>query len=450
MALAQQELADAIKSGAVDTVILGGIDLQGRLFGKRIPAREYLSRTKGKIHTCAVNLSWDIVQNIMLTPFCNLESGIQDMKLIADEGTIRKAAWLEKTALILGDLYEENSEPVALSPRHILRTQQERLAAMGYTALTATELEFYLYRENTDSLRQKGWVGLQTISPFHQDYSVLRSTMDEWFLGPARRNMEASGLPVECVKGEHGFGQYEWNVPPAAPLEMADRHALTKHALREMAALNGLTACFMAKPDTSLAPSSTHVHFSLWRDGKNVFWDPAAEGGLSEIGRSFVGGLLALMKGLQYFHAPYINSYRRYAFVGEPTGAPVTVTWGWDNRTTTVRVVGHEESFRLEFRLPGADAVAHLSLAAILASGIWGIDNKIDPGKPFIGNGLTSLDRVADNMADAIRALQACEPAAKLLGREVIDHLLLMARQETEQFSVVVTDWERARYMEMA
>ncbi|WP_372636771.1 glutamine synthetase family protein [Cohnella sp.] len=447
--LSIEELSRLTASGEINSVIVAGVDMQGKLFGKRVPARYFLEEAREGIHTCALNLAWDVSLNFGEFDYCNWDTGVHDMKTIPDLSTLRPYPWSPGTALVLADLEEKSGEAVSIAPRNILKRQIAKAEGMGFKAYAASEIEFYVFKETSDSAREKNFANLKPLFPYPIDYSIYRLTVDHWFLGQLTSNLEAVGVPIEALKGEWGNGQVELNVRYAEALEMADRTAIYKNGIKEMAALNQLMVTFMAKQDTNDSGSSGHTHISLWdtEGSVNVLHDPDKEYGLSETGRYFLGGMLALAPELMVFYAPYVNSYKRLMDFG--SGAPNTISWGIDNRSTSFRFDGKGKSSRFENRVPGADANHYLVIAAMMASGLYGIEHRIDIPEPIKGNaGVMDLRKLPTNLYEARKILEGSEIARELLGDEVVRHYLQAVDLELKEYFTVVTDWERRKYFE--
>lgn len=442
------ELAREVESGRIETIVTAIPDLYGRLVGKRILAGFFLDEIAGDgMHVCDYLLACDMEMNP--TPgyaFTNWASGYGDLHAVPDLGTLRVAAWLERSAVVLCDAKDaESGAPIEVAPRNILKRQLARLASAGFTAKMASELEFFLFRDTYGEARARGYRELRTAGDYVEDYHILSSTFAEPVIGAIRRGADASAIPVEFSKGEWGPGQHEINLRYAEALEMADRHVLYKTAAKEIAAAQGHSLTFMAKWHERHAGSSCHVHMSLWDAGGRPAFSAGREA--SPTFRHFLGGLLAHARELAWFFAPTVNSYKRYS---EGTFAPTRIIWSVDNRTAGFRVVGAGPSLRVECRIPGADANPYLSYAALLAAGLDGIERKLDPGEPFAGDAYHSaeLPRVPHTLADAIRELEGSRFARDVFGDAVVDHLLHFARTELASYEAVVTDFERARYFE--
>jgi glutamine synthetase len=441
-------LVREVESGRIDTIVTVIPDLYGRLVGKRIHAPFFLESVAGHgMHVCDYLLACDMEMDP--TPgyaFTNWAKGYGDLRCVPDLGTLRSAAWLERSAVVVCDCVEDASSAlIDVAPRSVLRRQLARLADAGFTAKMGSELEFFLFKDTYADARAKHYHGLRTAGDYVEDYHVLSGTFAEPVIGAIRRLVDASAIPVEFSKGEWGPGQHEINLRYAEALEMADRHVLYKTAAKEIAAAHGHSLTFMAKWHEAHAGSSLHVHMSLWNPHDQPVF--AAGGDPSPTFRHFLGGLLAHAHELAWCFAPTVNSYKRYR---EGTFAPTRIAWSIDNRTAGFRVVGHGASLRVECRIPGADANPYLAYAALLAAGLDGIEKRIDPGEPFRGDAYQARDlpRVRHTMAEAIAALDASAFARAAFGDAVVAHWLHFARTELATHEIAVTDFERARYFE--
>jgi glutamine synthetase len=449
------ELEREVAEGRVDTVVTALPDLYGRLVGKRIHGRFFLDEVAAHgMHVCDYLLACDMEMDP--TPgyaFASWDTGYGDLHCVPDFSTLRHAAWLERTALVLCDAHDPSSgAPIAVAPRQILRRQLERAAALGLYPSMGSELEFYLFHEDYAEAREANWRGLGQGQGYVEDYHLLSGTFAEPVIGEIRRLVDASGVPVEFSKGEWGAGQHEINLRYAPALEMADRHSVYKQAAKEIAAANGHAITFMAKWDEAMAGSSLHVHTSLQdAAGEALFPGEIALAGTpvhaSDTFRFFLGGMLAHLRELAFFLAPNPNSYKRYR---PGTFAPTGIAWSWDNRTAGLRIVGSGPSLRIECRMPGADANPYLTYAALLAAGIAGIEGQIDPGPAFSGDvyGARELPQIPHSLVAAIRALEGSSLAREAFGDAVIDHYLHFARTEQSVFDTRVSNVERERYFE--
>ncbi len=449
--MAVEELADAVRSGAIDTVLVVCPDLQGRFVGKRVVGEFFLDELRhngGAVEMCNYLLAVDVDMTVLEGfKFANWDLGYGDMACRPDLSTLRPVPWLPATAMVLGDLFEPDGSPVEVSPRRILQRQIERAAELGLEIRCGTELEFYLYRESMAEATEKRFAGLAPSSDYIIDYHILHTSKDEWLVRELRNQMAAAGLPVEYSKGEAGRGQHELNIRYAEALACADHHAIYKNGAKEIAALRGAALTFMAKPTMDDSGSSCHIHSSVWdvESGRSLMEDQE-DGSPSDTFRWWLGGLLETAAELSWCWAPYVNSYKRY----QPgSWAPTAVGWGPDNRTLGFRVVGHGQGKRVESRIPGADCNPYLALAATIAGGLHGIENRIEPPEPYLGNGYEAdLPRIPHTLVDAIDLFRSSEKARDAFGEDVVGHLLHLAEAEWDAFNRVVTDWELRRGFE--
>ena len=430
------DIAALIDVGDIDTVLTVFPDLQGRLVGKRVTGHYFLDNVlEDGINACNYLLAVDVD----MTPlsgyaFASWDEGYGDVKAVPDLSTLRPIPWLEKTALVVCDLVDEDTgAPIDVSPRQILKQQIERANSMGFTVNIGAELEFFLFKDSYDEAAARHYRDLTPHSAWIEDYHILQTTRDEYLIRQIRNAMDGAGVPVEFSKGEAGRGQHEINLVYADALEMADRHAIYKNGVKEIAALNNRSITFMAKWSMEEVGSSCHLHSSIEGGDATGHW---------------LGGLLAASRELSLCFAPYVNSYKRF----QPgSWAPTTLVWGEDNRTCAFRVVGHGDARRVECRVPGADCNPYLAYAATIAAGLHGIEHKLEPGPAYRGNAYeapTDVPRMPASLVDAIAAFDSSDIAAKAFGPEVHAHLSNTARQEWAASNQVVTDWELERGFE--
>jgi glutamine synthetase len=442
-------LESLIRTGEIDTVLTVFPDHLGRLMGKRVVGRYFLDHVLADgVHACiylfTVDMEMEPLPGFTLTSW---ERGYGDMKLVPDLGTWRRIPWLRNTALVFCDVYTEEGEPIEEAPRWVLRRQVERAAKAGYIVNTASELELYLFRESFDEARAKRFHGLTPVSGYLEDYHILQKRKEEGLVQAIRNGMEAAGVPVEFSKGEWGKGQEEINLRYAPALEMADRHALYKHGVKEIAWQQGVSVTFMAKYDMGAAGSSCHVHSSLWdrRTGKALFAGRDRQG--SALFQQWLAGQMAMARDFALLYAPTVNSYKRYQ---AGSFAPTRIAAGWDNRTCGFRICGEGSSFRVENRIPGADANPYLAFAATIAAGLHGIDKRLKAPKPYTGNAYVDgkLAQVPKTFREALDTLDGSRVAREAFGPKVVDHYLHLGRLEQQAFDQAVTDWELARHFE--
>jgi glutamine synthetase len=449
--LSVDELAARVRDGAIDTVAVVFTDHYGRFMGKRFDAGFFLEHVVADgAHACdyllTVDMEMDPVPGYRLA---NWERGYGDFHLKPDLATLRVASWLERSAMVVCDVFHPGGAPVAEAPRSILRRQLERAAVAGFRALGASELEYYLFEDSYRDLAARGHRDLHPAGWYLEDYHMLQGAREERFNGAVRRHLRDSGIPVENSKGEWGLGQHELNIRYAEVLEMADRHAIYKQCLKEVADQMGVAVTFMAKLSEKQAGSSCHVHLSLWKDGRSAFPGDGELGGVrcSDAFRWFLGGWIAHAAELMVCYAPNVNSYKRYQAA---SWAPTRLAWSYDNRTAGFRVVGAGESLRIECRIPGADCNPYLAYAAALASGLDGLARRIEPPAPFRGDmyAAKELPRVPATLREATSLFTASRFAREALGAEVVEHYAHFFTTEQEACDRAVTDWERQRYFE--
>jgi len=447
-----EQLRALVSKDEIETVVVGFTDHYGRLLGKRFDAEMFVEEICSHgARACDYLLTVDMeMAPVPGYRFANWELGYGDFHLVPDLGTLRLASWLDKTALVLCDVRSEKTHDlVGVAPRSILRRQVDAASALGYSSFAATELEHYLFRTSYRDAARQGYRDLEPAGWYLEDYHILQGTRTESFHAAARRHLKLSGVPVETSKGEWGQGQHELNVRYAGALEMADRHVVFKQCLKELAEAAGMSLTFMAKFAADRAGSSCHIHFSLWRDGKNAFAGDQQLGStrVSEVFRWFLGGWIAHVPDVMVFYAPTINSYKRYV---DASWAPTRLAWSYDNRTAGFRVVGNGQSLRIECRLPGADCNPYLALAASLACGLEGIAARLEPPECFVGDvyAAKNLPRVPPGLGEALERFAKSAFAQRAFGKEVVEHYSHFFRTEAAAFDTAVTDWEHKRYFE--
>jgi glutamine synthetase len=448
--LTLDSLREKVESGEVETVVTVFPDMYGRLFGKRITGEFFLDHSADAgMHACDYLLTVDMkMEPVPGYKFASWELGYGDFHCVPDMATLRMATWLDKCALVLCDVYDEKTHQLAsVSPRTVLRQQIAAAAEMGYYPQGASELEYFIFDETYGTARSKHYVDLKTFGAYIEDYHILQGTREEVINAAARKHLSTSGVPVEFSKGEWGPGQHELNVRYADLLTMADRHLIFKQCIKDLAHQVDLAVSFMAKYDENHAGSSSHLHVSLWDTAveNNMFAGKNAD--YADEFRWFLGGWIAHTREFMPFYAPTINSYKRYQ---SGSWAPTSLAWSRDNRTAGFRVVGQGKALRIESRIPGADVNPYLAYAAVLASGLDGIRNQIEPPEVFVGDVYTAkgLPQVPRTLHEAIDGLENSTFARQALGDDVIDHYLHFFKTEQAAFDKAVTTWERDRYFE--
>ncbi len=440
-----EELKEAVALGTIDTVLLAMTDMQGRLQGKRLTATHFLDEVaEHGAESCNYLLAVDVdMRTVDGYAMSSWEGGYGDMLLVPDLRTLRPVPWQEGTAVCLADVAWPGGSDVVASPRQVLRGQLARLAERGWVANAGTELEFLVFKDTYEQAWHKGYRDLDPANLYNVDYSLLGTARVEPLIRRIRNSMAATGMVVEDSKGECNFGQHEINFHYADALRTADEHVIYKNGAKEIAAQEGVAITFMAKYDEREG-NSCHIHFSLAEASNPPTPLFAREQAMFH---SFLAGQLACLREMTLLLAPHINSYKRYAAT---SFAPTTVAWGHDNRTCSLRVVGHGPSLRFENRVGGADLNPYLALSAIIASGLHGVDAGLELEPALEGNAYTAQERehLPATLRDARELFASSAVARDAFGEDVVAHYLNAADVELASFQSAVTDWERVRGFE--
>lgn len=442
------DLAADIKSKKIDTVLIGIVDMQGRLQGKRVHGDFFLKEvathaTEGCNYLMAADVDMNTVPGYEMSSW---DRGYSDFMMKPDWDTLCRIPWLDGTALVIADSLWLDESDVVASPRQILKAQIARLAEHNLVPYTGTELEFIVFNDTYEMAWDKGYKNLIPANQYNVDYSLLGTSRVEGLLRAIRLGMAGAGLEVESAKGECNLGQHEIAFRYSDALTSADRHVIYKLGAKEIASEMGYALTFMAKYNEREG-NSCHIHLSVRdKSGKAVMADASDEYGMSPLAKSFIAGQLKYMKELTLFFAPNINSYKRFV---EGSFAPTALKWGPDNRTCALRLVGHGESLRFENRVPGGDVNPYLAEAAMIAAGIAGLEEKLELAPAFTGNAYKSdAPRIPETLAAAAELWANSAFVEKIFGKEVQAHYLNMANTELRAFNGAVTDWERFRTFE--
>jgi len=442
-----EQLRERITDGSIDTVVVAFPDMQGRLQGKRIHAQFFLDTvlehgTEACNYLLAVDVELNTVDGYAISSW---ERGYGDMELVLDLDTLHPVPWMSGSAMVICDLawLDADHTPVVESPRQVLRSQVERAAEKGFVALAGTELEFIVFNDTYEQAWSSGYRGLTPANQYNVDYSLLGTSRVEPLLRDIRNGMFTAGLVVESAKGECNLGQHEIAFKYDEVVRTADNHSIYKNGAKEIAAQHGKALTFMAKYDQREG-NSCHIHMSLRGTDGSIVFDEGD--GPTPVFEHFVAGIQATMCELTFLYAPNINSYKRF----QPGSfAPTSTAWGYDNRTCSLRVVGHGAGLRLENRLPGGDVNPYLALAGMLASGLRGIELELPLEPAFAGNAYESDHPPVPTSLRAARNLFTESAIAReILGDAVVDHYTNTADVELAAFGAAVTDWERFRGFE--
>lgn len=451
MASQGKSALEQIKKYSGQKVKLAVTDIDGVLRGKVVHMKKFESVAKSGLGFCNVVFGWDsgdvCYDNVSYTGW---HSGYPDAQVSLDLNTYRTIPWDNDMPFVLGDFWSAPGQPLPICPRNLLKTVQARAEKAGYKAVFSQEFEWFNFIESSETLHSKGFRDPEPLSKGMFGYSLLRPMQSHGFFNDIFDLLNKYNVPLEGLHTETGPGVYEAAILYSDILEAADRAVLFKAAVKEIGSLHGITPTFMAKWNAALPGSSGHVHQSLWKNGKNCFFDSKAVNQMSDTMRHYLAGLLHCLPHIAPMFAPNVNSYKRLV---EGAWAPTTLTWGIDNRTTAVRALpGSEGSTRLELRVVGADANPYLAMAAALAAGLYGIQNKLPlKTKETRGNGYSAKDAgvLPRDLLHASEAMSQSKIAKELFGKEFVEHFTNTRVWEWREYSKAVTDWEMKRYFEI-
>ena len=429
---------------------VGVFDADGVLRGKYVAREKLFSGLESGLGFCDVILGWDVDdQPYDNVTFTGWHTGFPDAKVRVIPESCRDLP-LESNMLLFLCEFEPPAD--RFCPRGVLRRVIERCEAAGFKPYGSVEYEFFVFDETPQSVRAKGYKNLTPLSPGSFGYSVLRSTTGADFFQALLSTCEQMDMPLEGLHTETGPGVLEAAITVDGVLAAADKAALFKTFTKALAQTQGLMATFMAKWSEQQAGQSGHVHLSLKdKDGKPVFYDESKPHGISDLMRHFIGGQQKLMPELLAMVGSTVNSYSRLV---PGLWAPTNATWAIENRTTAIRAIpGSAKSQRVEYRVAAADANPYFALAAALASGLWGIQNGIEPDEPVVGNAYelqpTEERRLPATLWDAAQRFKASTTARELFGDDFVEHYAASREWEERAFRKRVTDWELERYFEI-
>ncbi|MBA2661084.1 MAG: glutamine synthetase [Bradymonadaceae bacterium] len=450
--LSAEEILEQVKASGTSRVRVAAADIDGILRGKFMHTSKFLSAAESGFGFCNVVFGWDSADVCYdKVDYTGWHTGYPDVLAKIDLSTYRKVPWDNDVPFFLGDFVDADGQALAICPRQLLKRTIAEAKDMGFSPKFGMEFEWFNFLETPKSANDKGFVGLEPLTPGMFGYSILRTSNNAGFFRALMEEMEAFGIPIEGLHTETGPGVYEVAILYDDPLEAADRGVLFKTAAKEIAYRFGIMATFMAKVDSKLPGCSGHMHQSLWSEaGENLFYDAKGRHTMSAIFESYLAGQLLGLSDLLPFYAPTINSYKRLV---KGLWAPTHVTWGVDNRTPALRVIpGSPRSTRLETRISGADINPYLGIAAALASGLYGIKKGLKlTDVAVVGNAyeVEGARALPVNLGEATQAMRSSELARELFGDTFIDHFAATRQWEWEQHQRAVTNWELKRYFEI-
>lgn len=439
-----------VEERGLNHVTVGVFDMDGILRGKYMSRDKFLSSLDGGFGFCDVVLGWDsqdqLYDNVTLTGW---HTGYPDAPVRLLPETCRDIPWQEGALFFLGEFAGDAEQ---ICPRGVLRRVLDRVAKAGFTCRAGFEYEFFLFQETPETVREKNYRDLTPLAPGFFGYSALRSSVHSEFYTDLLDACRTMDMTLEGLHEETGPGVLEAAIAVSDGVEVADKAALFKSVTKILAQKSGLMATFMAKWSPDWPGQSGHIHMSLCgEDNQPVFHDPKDDNGMSTTMRHFVGGQQRLMPELLAMLAPTVNSYRRLI---PGFWAPTDASWGIDNRTCALRgIPGGPKSQRVECRVTAADANPHLALAAMVGAGMWGIENKIEPETPIVGNAYEKKfpKRLAlpETLWDAAQRFKSSKAARDLFGDSFVDHFAATREWEEREFRKHISDWEMERYFEI-
>ncbi|MEO5582439.1 MAG: glutamine synthetase family protein [Saprospiraceae bacterium] len=450
--MTEVEILGYVQQHPGQRVKLAITDIDGILRGKYISTEKFLSAVKHNFGFCNVVFGWDTGDAAYdNSAYTGWHSGYPDAPAKIDLNTFRKIPWENDLPFFLCELVNEKDNPDYVCPRTVLKKVIDQAGIAGFTPYFSQEFEWFNFQETPHSAQDKRYSGLRPLSPGMFGYSILRTSLNNDFFSVIFDQLRQFDIPLEGLHTETGPGVLEAAITYSKVLEAADRAVLFKTAVKELAYRQGIMATFMAKWDETLPGCSGHVHQSLWNKeaSLNLFHSQKNKKGMSELFSQYIAGQLFCMPHILPLFAPTVNSFKRLV---EGAWAPTTLTWDIDNRTVALRALpGSSKSSRLETRVVGSDVNPYLAMAACLASGLYGIENKLKLQPSSQGNGYKDLSHgvLPANLWEATQAMKKSVIAKELFGAQFVDHFVSTREWEWRLFSKVVTDWEKKRHFEI-
>ena len=442
---------EAIRKSGAAKVKVACSDIDGVLRGKYLHKDKFEGAAEGGFGFCDVVFGWDCRDNVYdNAQVTGWQHGFPDALARLDLNTHRKVPWDGGIDFFLGEFINPDGSPYPICPRQTLKRVLQRAEKLGFQVMTGMEYEWFNFRETPQSWAAKKGVGPETITPGMFGYSLLRVNQNREFFNALMDEMLAFGVPIEGLHTETGPGVYEAAIAFSEALEQADRAILFKTGAKEIGARFGIMPSFMAKWSEQYPGCSGHVHQSL-SDGKtNLFYDAKSSRKMSPLFESYLAGQVACLMEFAPMFWPTINSYKRLV---DGFWAPVKPTWGIDNRTASFRVIaGSPKATRLETRCPGADVNPYLAKAAVIAAGLYGVENGLKLTAPPItgtNQGAENIPRAPRTLIETTRNFSNSAIARDFLGDTFVEHFAATRDWEWRQWLDGVTDWELKRYFEI-
>jgi len=447
-----KSIADAraiVEQSNLSHIKVGVFDIDGILRGKYMSRAKFLSALENGYGFCDVVLGWDCQDQLYdNVEFTGWHTGYPDAPVRILPESCRPLPFEDNGLFFLSE-FTDAAE--AICPRALLRRVVERAARMGFEPYAGFEYEVFFFDETAASVRDKHYRNMKPMAPGWFGYSVIRNSVASEFYRQLLSLCEAMDFGIEGLHEETGPGVIEAAITFDKALNAADKAALFKTFTKVLAQRNNMMATFMAKWSREWPGQSGHIHLSLKRDGQPAFHDGSQPHSMSETMRHFVGGLQKLMPELLAMVAPTINSYTRLI---PGFWAPTDATCGVENRTCALRIIpGSAKSQRVEYRVAAADANPYVILSAALASGLYGIEHKVEPEPLVDGNAYDRKfpERLAlpRTLWDSAQRLKKSKMAREWFGDAFVDHYAATREWEEREFRKHITDWELARYFEI-
>jgi glutamine synthetase len=444
----EPELWQRLADDGVRWAKIGGFDIDGVLRGKYVSLAKLRSVLEGGFGFCDVIFGWDVADALYSdAKVTGWHTGYPDAHAVLDPSTLRRIPWEPDVVAMLCDFRTDDGADHPACPRSLLKRVIARAKQQGFDVRFGAEYEFFLFRETRETLAAKGYQNLTPLDPGMFGYSWLRTGQDSTLVREILDGMQGHGIELEAFHTETGPGVYEAAIRYDDALVAADKAALFKTALKQIVSRHGLSVTFMAKYSGTLPGSGGHLHQSLWQGKTNAF-SAGRRGGVSPTLKSYIGGQVALMPELTALYSPTLNSYKRYV---PGVWAPLSASWGIENRTCSIRVIDPQSptAARVEYRQTAADLNPYIAMATCLAAGLWGIETDADPGPEVQGDASGGPARLPTTLKEAVALLEKSRTAKKILGADFVDHYVRTRKWEVSEFERAVTDWELRRYFEI-
>ncbi len=447
-AVKADEIIAKLRADGISNAKIGGFDIDGVLRGKYVSLDKLHSAIKKGFGFCDVIFGWDIVDALYdASKLTGWHTGYPDVQALLDPDSLRPIPWEPGVVAMLCDFRDSHGAPHPACPRSLLKRVRDRAAKHGFVPKFSVEFEFFVFQETRDTLKDKDFRALTPLDPGMFGYSWLRTGQDAALMRELLAATSAFGIELEGLHTETGPGVYEAAIAYDDVLAAADKAALFKSTVKQVAHRHGLSATFMAKWNADYPGCSGHIHQSLWREGKNAFYDGKHARGMSSTMQHYLGGQLQLMQEFTALMSPTINSYKRYV---PGLWAPLVASWGVENRTCALRVIGLSDPMaaRVEHRQGAADLNPYIAMAAALGAGLLGIERRIKLPPETQGDPGDEGLRLPRTLTEATDRLEKSQSARELFGDEFVDHYVMTRRWEVQAFNRAVTDWELRRYFE--